>query len=113
MVGRLILSLFFQFNDSLSLSLYPQTMRGNLVLQCLYGTKRRFQHFIHERILYRRSLVLTKNLLRSFNEVPSPHGRRDMWSGSLLVDALAIVSLGLFAMMTVLPLFISYDQPKS
>jgi len=36
-----------------------------------------------------------------------------MWSGSLLVDALAIVSLALFAGLTVIPLFVRYDQPGS
>jgi hypothetical protein len=35
-----------------------------------------------------------------------------MWSGSLLVDAVAIASLVLFAMMSVLPLIVRFEQPK-
>ena len=36
-----------------------------------------------------------------------------MWSGSLIVDALAIASLALFAMLSVLPLIVRYDHhPK-
>jgi hypothetical protein len=39
-------------------------------------------------------------------------GNGDMWSGSLLVDVLAIASLALFAMLSVLPLIVRYDQAK-
>jgi hypothetical protein len=43
----------------------------------------------------------------------STHGDGDMWSGSLIVDALAIASLALFAMLSVLPFIVRYDhQPK-